>query len=107
FNAADGAGTLKVDGSVSTGAMTVERSYHTATRLNDGKVLIAGGYNQLGDPLASGEIYDPVTGVFSATANNMPNKAAGHTATLLPSGKVLVVGGGNSASQLFDPATRT
>jgi hypothetical protein len=106
FNpAADGAGTLKVAGFVTTGSMGTERSYHTATLLASGKVLVAGGFNKNGQPLASGEIYDPLAGTFSPTANAMPNKAAGHTATLLPGGQVLIVGGGNSSAQLFDPST--
>ncbi len=102
--------SFKIAGSVSTGSMGTARSYHTATLLGTGtnaKVLVAGGFNASGQTLASAELYDPVAGTFSPTANNMPNKAVGHTATLLGSGKVLVTGGGNASSELYDPVTNT
>ena len=90
-----------------TGSMGVARSYHTATLLPNGKVLVAGGFDGSGAPLASSELYDPVAKTFSPVGSNLPNKAAGHTATLLTtgpdSGKVLIVGGGNSSSELYDP----
>ena len=86
--------------------MTQARSYHTATRLNNGTVLITGGLDASGAPLQSTEIYDPATGRFTA-AGTMPSKSVNHTATLLPSGKVLILGGGNSSAQLFTPGTGT
>ena len=39
------------------------------------------------------ELYDPVTGTFSATASMMAIRAR-HTATLLDNGNVLIAGGG-------------
>ena len=65
------------------------RSYHTATLLGGGsskpgKVLVVGGFEGSGAALASAELFNPATGTFSATANNMMNKAAGHTATWIP-----------------------
>jgi MBG domain (YGX type)/Galactose oxidase, central domain len=103
--ASTGSATIKIDGFVATGSMGTARSYHTSTLLGNGKVLVAGGLSSSGAPLADGELYDPGSGTFAPTANNMPNKAVGHTATLLPNGKVLVTGGGNASSQLYDPAT--
>ena len=47
-----------VQGFCGTNAMNVARKWHTATRLTDGRVLIAGGHDGSG-PLASAEIYDP------------------------------------------------
>jgi len=48
----------------STGSLATARSYHTATLLNDGRVLVAGGYGAAA-PLTSAEMYDPATGAFS------------------------------------------
>src|SRR5438552_8815985 len=42
-----------------TGSMAVGRNFHTGTRLEDGRVLIAGGYNTQDATLDSAELYDP------------------------------------------------
>ena len=47
-----------------TGPLADARTYQTATLLDDGRVLVTGGYGAVA-PLASAEIYDPVTGLFS------------------------------------------
>ena len=85
--------------------MATARGYHTATRLLNGKVLVAGGDN--GGPGASAELYDPVANVWSPAGSLTVGRWA-HTATLLLSGKVLVVGGQNTASaELYDPSADT
>jgi uncharacterized repeat protein (TIGR01451 family) len=88
--------------------MTVERRGHTATRLPDGRVLIAGGENSSG-VLNQCEIYDPATSNFT-TAGNMSAARAGHSATLLSNGRVLIAGGRDAVgavktTEIFDPAT--
>ena len=72
-----------------TGSMAEARTFHTATLLPNGKVLVAGG----GDENSTAEVYDPATGSFSITGG-MEIGRSGHTATLLPNGSVLVTGGG-------------
>ena len=96
---------------IRTGSMHTERSYHTATLLANGKVLVTGGRNAAENVLASAEIYDPVTGSWTATGSMISPRIA-HAAALLPSGKVLVIGGQNATSnvalsttELFDPST--
>ena len=79
-------------------SMSIGRAGHTATRMRNGKVLVAGGYTFHGDygpwsQTASAEIFDPFTGTWSDTGAMM-NPRANHAAILLSSGKVLVVGVG-------------
>jgi uncharacterized repeat protein (TIGR01451 family) len=81
-------------------SMAVGRAEQTATTLNSGKILIAGGAN--GNPTdglvstATADIYDPTAGTFSA-AGVMTGARAQHTAALLTTGTnagdVLVAGG--------------
>jgi hypothetical protein len=85
-----------------SGSMTSARSSHTATKLNDGRVLIAGG-DTTG---ASAELYDPATRSFSA-AGSMGFTRYGLSATLLGDGRVLFVGGGNALAEIYDPQTGT
>lgn len=68
------------------------RALHTAVRLQNGTVLIAGGADNFGTCLATCEIYNPATNTFSPTGS-MASVRAGHTMTLLGNGKVLVTGG--------------
>jgi hypothetical protein len=90
--------------------MATSRSEHTATLLNSGEVLVAGGSNA-GVSLGSAEIYDVTTGTWSTTGS-MSVARAGHSATLLNDGRVLATGGlggggSLSSSEIFDPATST
>ncbi len=96
-----------------TGSMNVGRVEHTATLLNNGKVLVAGGMNfdSSGQWLNSAELYDPATGTWTFTGN-MLTPRANATATLLKNGKVLIADGGNKngavkTAELYDPATET
>ncbi|HET9713086.1 MAG TPA: MBG domain-containing protein, partial [Pyrinomonadaceae bacterium] len=87
--------------------MAVERRGHTATRLSDGRVLIAGGENSSG-ALNQSEIYDPASATFSP-AGNMGAARIDHSATLLADGRVLIAGGRNGGgsldtTEIFDPA---
>ena len=90
----------------------MERGNHTATLLANGQVLLAGGFTHTGTTVASGELYDPATGQFTATGS-LATARYDHTATLLLSGKVLIAGGfinGGAAlasAELYDPAAGT
>jgi Calx-beta domain/Galactose oxidase, central domain/Kelch motif len=97
----------------STGSLNAGHAFHTATLLQDGKVLVAGGlachsYFDPCSPYTSAEIYDPATGTWSVTGNLNTARYA-FTATLLPNGKVLAVGDGfgRHDAELYDPVTGT
>ena len=99
-------------GWATTGPMADGRVFFTATRLADGKVLVAGGFAN-GDgsgALASAELYDPRAGTWQATGA-MHEARAGHTATLLADGTVLIAGGGSSpadtsgTAEVFEPGS--
>ena len=83
-----------------TGSLAVARRDFTATRLENGKVLITGGYSEANTRLAGAELYDPGTGKFSATGS-MHLARADHTATLLTDGRVLTAGGWSVYDQSF------
>jgi hypothetical protein len=98
-----------------TASLQVPRAGHTATLLQDGRVLIAGGRTGGAQEFPSLlEIYDPQTGRFTS-GGPMVTPRAYHTATLLPNGKVLLAGGFNrsapglflSSVELFDPEMNT
>lgn len=102
------------------GDLLQARTSHTATLLNDGRILVTGGAEDvLGEPTRTAEIVDTTTFV-SSPLPNLATERALHTATLLADGRVLVAGGtssfqnpfaivtsGKSSTDLFNPVTNT
>jgi uncharacterized protein YecT (DUF1311 family) len=109
------------------GKLADARISHTATRLMDGRVLIAGGEGgededgTTSGALASAELYDPTTKRFSATGHLVNGRSA-HLATLMPNGQVIMTGGESWANaggphgvyfndvaphEIYDPSTGT
>ncbi|WP_437573860.1 kelch repeat-containing protein [Sorangium sp. So ce887] len=88
--------------------MSATRSSHSATRLQNDKVLVVGGIRS-STVLGTTDLFDPATNHW-ASAGTLITARHLHTATILPNGKVLVVGGfgattGLSTVELYDPAT--
>lgn len=105
--------------------LTDTRFLDTATLLQDGRVLIAGGND--GQILNTAEIFDPVSGTFGCSSlggadattgfcnNTMTDSRENHTATLIVTGPnagdVLIAGGLDAAgtvlqtAELFNPNT--
>ena len=87
----------------SAGQMTQARSGAAAVLLSNGSVLITGGTDSSGIPLAATEIYNPATGAFTAApAMNVPR--ANHAAIVLKTGDVLVTGGLTTGGGYSDSA---
>jgi len=106
---------------VQTGALAQPRDTATATRLEDGRVLVAGGFTWPSDvpaspkgpvslSVSSVEIFDPNTGKFTAVGPVAGSTAYG-AAVALSDGRVLIVGGfgGNSgavsSAEIYNPNT--
>lgn len=85
----------------SCGQMSRARVWPAATRLNDGRVLVAGG----APPNNSAEIYDPKAGAWSQT-QPMRGAHVGPDVTLLQDGRVLLVGGWpQNTAEIYDPSS--
>jgi hypothetical protein len=87
----------------SAGNMITARARPYVIRLPSGKVLIAGGDNPVAQPyqeFAAAELYDPATGIFSATGPMTGPGCCGQP-FLLKSGKAMLGG------EVYDPATGT
>jgi N-acetylneuraminic acid mutarotase len=80
----------------SAGSMAVVQCGHTATLLQNGKVLIVGGKDA--------ELYDPATN--SWTSAGIMNASHSGSAVLLPNGKVLLAGA-TVPAELYDPVSGT
>lgn len=97
-----------------TGSMSTPRALASATRLRDGRVLVAGGdrawVGATGEAVvSSAEVYDPGSGGWTA-AGDMSSRRSAHVAGLLPDGRVLVAGGwidgnerGIASADVYDP----
>jgi hypothetical protein len=92
------------------GSMTVNRSFHSATLLKDGTVLIASGQSGVatGVTIASAEIFDPTTNKFTATGS-LASARTFLVPIVMPNGRVLFAGGSTNAGSLssveiYDPA---
>ena len=95
-----------------TGSMAGGRLSHSATQLQNGEVLVAGGVDLKPDPgtiVDSAELYDPQTGTWRSTGA-LDTERVDHTATMMPDGQVIVVGGESdccfeNSAELYDPST--
>jgi hypothetical protein len=101
--------------------MVQPRTGHSATLLDDGRVLVVGGAEDvLGEPTATAEVFDPATGQFSPVGSLVHGPRALHRAVKLDDGRVLITGGTDNyidptsiimgayrSTEIFNPLTNT
>ncbi len=92
------------------GSLQDSRVSHSATLLNDGRVIVVGGMEETFNPLRTAEIFDPVSLQWSP-AGEMSQGRSEHAAVLLPDGRVMVTGGLDenisliATTEIYDPET--
>jgi hypothetical protein len=99
------------------GDLNLPRVAHTGTLLDDGRVLILGGFTDGFQGVDSAEIYESGTfRLLSGLSKTMSEKRAGHRVVRLAGtgGNLLITGGSagsgvptNRGADLFDPSTET
>jgi hypothetical protein len=96
-----------------TAPMTEARESHSATKLANGDVLVAGGHEQYTDSFSTAEIYHSATRTWLEVAPMNVGRAQ-HAAVLLPDGRVLIAGGVKvftdafqSSAEIYDPSRNT
>jgi N-acetylneuraminic acid mutarotase len=97
----------------SSASMNRARAAPVAVQLENGRVLVIGGFDEHFTVLASAEIYDPHTDTWSLTGSMNDARVEDFVAVLLPGRKVLVAGGTGSngsslkSAEIFDETTGT
>jgi len=92
-----------------TTTLNESRFGFSATLLQDGRILLAGGYEEgFTKTLDSAEIFDPSDKTFTQIKSKMNFGRAMHSATLLDDGRVFFAGGISDANvlsscEMFDP----
>lgn len=93
---------------VPTGSMSQGCAWCPAVLLDDGRVLVVGGWPLTGEgrpyaELPHAELYDPATGTFSPAGT--PGTFNQASAVKLNDGRVLLVGGLSDRAEIYDPGT--
>jgi hypothetical protein len=97
-----------------SGSLAEPRTGGQALLLNDGRVLVSGGYGDAGQDLSTIEIYDPARKASAAVTPpaGIHGLPADSTAVKLADGRVLIAGGmydqatsSSNSTLIFDPAT--
>ncbi len=95
-----------------TGSMSTPHRGHTATLLQDGRVLVVGNGGESTRSSTAADLYDPASGTWSRTGSMKTGRWL-QTATLLQDGRVLILGGRSpkdsvhTSGELYDPRSGT
>lgn len=88
---------------------------NSIVKLNDGRVLVAGGETDNGVSMASSELYDPSTEMWTATGS-LNTARQGAVMVLLHDGRPMIIGGNGvlgspnqrlASAEIYDPFTGT
>ncbi|MGH8171749.1 MAG: Kelch repeat-containing protein [Rhodanobacteraceae bacterium] len=95
-----------------TGELSTRRYVASAALLEDGRVLVAAGFNRDDGPLLTAEVYDPATGKFTATGSLSTPRTEAKAVLRLADGRVMIAGGSNedgplASVELYDPVSGT
>ena len=102
-----GCGTDEPD-TTPAGSMTTPRWGHSATVLNDGKLLVVGGQERASGRVGTAEIYDPVSNSWSSAGSMIDPRGKAHSSVLLSDGKAMIIGDTESGSvEIYDPTSNT
>ncbi|HJZ86233.1 MAG TPA: kelch repeat-containing protein [Polyangia bacterium] len=82
---------------------TANRTDHSATLLDDGRILFVGGHDDTGSPLASATVYDPGTNMAVEMPGFLTYARSGHTASKVGK-EILIAGGQAGTGNLVAPA---
>jgi hypothetical protein len=88
-----------------TGSMATARAYHAAILLDDGTVLMVGGFDANNATLALVELYNPTSGTFVGTGGPQTPRAYDR-ATVLKDGATVLVTGGISGGATLSTQSR-
>lgn len=89
-----------------TGAITMScaRTYHTATQIPDGRIVILGGATTGNAPALTIDIFDPLAERFITAATTLPVARFEHQAVLMDDGRIALIGGGGTDYiDIYDP----
>ena len=95
------------------GRLNTARDFHTATLLQNGMVLVAGGINHNISASASAELYDPASGTWTATGSLntarvcITRRRCYKTASSLLQGELDSNFSVSASAELYDPASGT
>lgn len=106
---------------IKTGTLNWERTFHTASLLLDGRVLVAGGTGRVvlapgeetmwrgNKDLSSAEIYDPKADEWASSPDMIEKRQLAQAITL-EDGRVMIIGGRSglltlATSEVYDPVT--